>query len=128
MTGRILVVEDDLLNRLFYHDVLEQEGFDLRQVSDGALVLDEVALFKPDLITMDMQLPNISGLRLIRQLQKDKATCHIPILAITAFAGPQEEKRIRSAGACGYLAKPVTVKQLLEAVSACIEPDGGTED
>ena len=120
MTGRILVVEDDLLNRMFYHDVLEGEGFTVRQVEDGARVIEEVAQFSPDLITMDMQLPNISGLRLIRQLQKDAVTRPIPILAVTAFAGPQEEARIRSAGARDYLAKPVTVKQLLDAVRTCL--------
>ena len=120
MEGRILVVEDDLLNRMFYHEVLSGCGYDVEQVSDGALVLGEVARFKPDAITMDIQLPNISGLRLIRKLQSNPATHDIPIIAITAFAGKGEEERIREAGAKAYLAKPVTIPKLLDAVETML--------
>ena len=116
MTTRVLVVEDDLLNRMFYHDVLQQRGYDVAMVDDGARVMESAREFAPDLITMDIQLPNISGLRLIRHLKKDAQTRDIPILAITAFAGKGEEERIRSAGARGYLAKPVTIPKLLGAV------------
>ena len=118
------MVEDDLLNRMFYHDVLSGRGYEVHQVDDGAQVLDEVQAFKPDVVTMDIQLPNISGLRLIRHLQRDEATRDIPILAITAFAGPQEEDRIRRAGARGYLSKPVTMQKLVEAVDDCLAMPG----
>ncbi len=120
MSARILVVEDDLLNRMFYHEVLESRGYEVRLVADGALVLDEVARFRPDLITMDIQLPNISGLRLIRKLQGEEATRAIPIIAITAFAGRGEEEKALQAGARGYLAKPVTVGRLLGAMEGLL--------
>lgn len=120
MPARILVVEDDLLNRMFYHEVLEARGHEVAEVADGALVLEEVARFAPDLITMDIQLPHISGLRLIRILQEDAATRTIPILAITAFAGPEEEQRAMAAGAHGYLAKPVSVSRLASAVEGLL--------
>lgn len=122
MAAKVLVVEDDLLNRMFYHEVLSGHGYEVAQVSDGAAVLDEVARFEPDLVTMDIQLPNISGLRLIRKLQKDPATRDIPIIAITAFAGKGEEERIRQAGARAYLSKPVTIPKLLDAVQALLAP------
>ena len=120
MATRVLVVEDDLLNRMFYHEVLQGRGYEVALVDDGALVMEEARGFAPDLITMDIQLPNISGLRLIRQLRRDEATRAIPILAITAFAGRGEEERIRGAGADGYLAKPVTIPKLLGAVDAIL--------
>ena len=120
MATRVLVVEDDLLNRMFYHEVLQGRGYEVTLVDDGALVMEEARGFAPDLITMDIQLPNISGLRLIRQLRRDEATRAIPILAITAFAGRGEEERIRGAGADGYLAKPVTIPKLLGAVDAIL--------
>ena len=117
MTAKILVVEDDLLNRMFYHDALGARGYDVALVGDGAAVLAEVERFNPDLITMDISLPNISGLRLIRMLKRDAATKKIPILAITAFAGRDEEERVRLAGAAGYLSKPVTVDRLTGTVA-----------
>ncbi len=120
MPTKVLVVEDDLLNRMFYHEVLQGRGYAVALVSDGAAVLEEVERFGPDLITMDIQLPNISGLRLIRRLQKEPALRDIPILAITAFAGKAEEERIRAAGAKGFLAKPVTIPKLLEQVDAIL--------
>lgn len=122
MMTKILVVEDDLLNRMFYQDALGSRGFDVALVGDGAAVLAEVQRFAPDLITMDISLPNISGLRLIRLLKRDLATRTIPILAITAFAGREEEDRVRQAGADGYLAKPVTVERLAGAVEGLLGP------
>lgn len=110
------MVEDDLLNRMFYHEALGARGYDVAEVGDGAAVMAEVARFAPDLITMDIQLPNISGLRLIRMLKREPSARTIPILAITAFVGREEEYRMRNAGAAGFLAKPVTMERLLGAV------------
>ena len=121
MAHRILVVEDDLLNRMFYHEALGANGYDVATVEDGAAVLAEVARFAPDLITMDIQLPNVSGLQLIRLLKRDAATRAIPILAITAFAGRDEEARVRTAGASGYLAKPVSMERLVGTVEGLLE-------
>ena len=120
MAAKVLVVEDDLLNRMFYHAVLEGRGFEVAMVEDGAQVLGEVQAFRPDVITMDIHLPSISGLELIRRLQEDEATRAIPILAITAFCGKGEEKRIRKAGARGYIAKPVSISRLTSEIEALL--------
>ncbi len=124
MSARILVVEDDLLNRMFYHEVLESRGYDVTLVADGALVLDEVKRISPDLITMDIQLPHISGLRLIRKLREDAVTRDIPIIAITAFAGRGEQEKAMAAGANGYLSKPVTVDRLSNSIRQALETNG----
>jgi two-component system cell cycle response regulator DivK len=116
MGRRILVVEDDLLNRMFYIATLEQAGFDVDPVSDGALVMGEVAQFDPDLVIMDINLPNVSGLELIERLKADPAHRNLPILAITAYVGKAEESRIREAGASDYLAKPVSMKTFVGAI------------
>ena len=113
---KILVVEDDVLNGMFYIAVLRREGFDVAVINDGALVMDEVARFEPDLITMDIHLPHISGLTLIRKLQRGETSWAIPILALTAYAGKGDETEIREAGARGYLAKPIKIPQLLGEV------------
>ena len=117
MPARILVVEDDLLNRMFYHEVLESRGYEVQLVADVALVMDEVARFRPQLITMDIQLPHVSGLRLIRRLREDEETRDTPAIAITAFAGKGEEERAMAAGASAYLSKPVTVEKLSRTIA-----------
>lgn len=120
MTARILVVEDDLLNRMFYHEVLGACGHEVAMVGDGAAVMSEVERFQPDVITMDIQLPHVSGLKLIGLLRRKAETRKIPIIAITAFAGREEEARVRAAGASNYLTKPVTMDRLKGAVVAAL--------
>lgn len=120
VTTKVLIVEDDLLNRMFYEAVFEQRGYQMMAVDDGALVIDAVASFAPDLITMDIHLPHVSGRKLIRQILRNPDTAHIPILAITAYAGRQDEEEIRRAGARGYLAKPLSIERLLEEVDGLL--------
>ena len=120
MARRILVVEDDLLNRMFYSAVLESGGFIAETVADGDLAIDAVRKFAPDLIVMDIQLPNISGLELIEILQADPELKAVPILAVTAFVGKGEERRIREAGASGFLAKPVSIKPFIAAIEGLL--------
>ena len=120
MTTKVLIVEDDLLNRMFYEAVFQQRGYDMMAVDDGAHVLDAVDRFAPDLITMDIHLPHVSGRKLIRKIKRNPATRHIPILAITAFAGQSDEDEIRRAGAKGYLAKPLSIDSLLAQVDTLL--------
>ena len=119
---KVLVVEDDLLNRMFYEAVFSQRDYDVHVVDDGAKVMDAVGAFRPDLVTMDINLPNVSGRRLIRKIRRDPAMRHIPILAITAYAGKKDEEEIRKAGANGYLSKPLSIDQLLGAVDSLMDP------
>lgn len=121
MTRKVLIVEDDLLNRMFYEAVFQQHGFETRTVDDGARVLAAIAEYAPDLITMDIQLPNVSGRKLIRQIRRNPDTSSIPVLAMTAFAGRSDEDQIRRAGADGYLAKPLTIERLLGEVNRLLD-------
>lgn len=121
MATKVLIVEDDLLNRMFYEAVFKQRGYELMLVDDGAHVLDAVDRFSPDTITMDIHLPHVSGRKLIREIKKNPQTQHIPILAITAYAGKLDEEGIRRAGAGGYLAKPLSIDSLLGEVDALLE-------
>ena len=120
MSVKVLIVEDDVLNRMFYEAVLSQRGYELMLVDDGAKVLDAVERFRPDLITMDINLPHVSGRRLIRKIRRNADTADIPILAITAFAGRTDEVEIRAAGASAYLAKPLTIDTLLTEVDTLL--------
>ena len=116
MEKRILVVEDNDLNRKLFCDILTANGFAVEPASDGSMVIETARGFKPDLVIMDIQLPNISGLELISALKKDATLSSTPVLAVTAYAGTGDEERIREAGAEGYLAKPVSIHPFLNAV------------
>ncbi|NBC37675.1 response regulator [Novosphingobium sp. FSY-8] len=116
MAKRILVVEDNDLNRKLFCDVLKSQGYAVEPVADGREALDKAREFVPNLIIMDIQLPNISGLELIEAAKGDAVLRLIPVLAVTAYAGKGDEERIREAGAEGYLAKPVSIGPFMAAV------------
>ncbi|MEN9719182.1 MAG: hypothetical protein RIQ99_2060 [Pseudomonadota bacterium] len=121
MAKRILVVEDNDLNRKLFCDVLRSQGYAVEPCADGLSALEMARSFVPNLIIMDIQLPNISGLDLIEAAKADPALRPIPVLAVTAYAGKGDEERIRDAGAEGYLAKPVSIGPFMAAVKALIE-------
>ena len=116
MTQRILVVEDNDLNRKLFCDVLQASGFDVEPVADGGMAIERARSFVPNLVIMDIQLPTVSGLELIEAIKADKDLRAIPVLAVTAYAGKGDEERIRQAGAEGYLAKPVSIGPFMAAV------------
>ena len=116
MAKRILVVEDNDLNRKLFCDLLRANGFAVEPVADGETVIERTRQFVPNLVIMDISLPTVSGLDLIETIKADKDLRAIPILAVTAYAGKGDEDRIRQAGAEGYLAKPVSIGPFMVAV------------
>jgi len=122
MTKRILVVEDNDLNRKLFCDVLMASGFTVEPVADGRQVMERARLFVPNLVVMDIQLQDISGLDLIASLKNDIELADVPVLAVTAYAGKGDEQRIRDSGAQGYLSKPVSIGPFMAAVKGLMEP------
>ena len=121
MAKRILVVEDNDLNRRLFCDVLKSQGYAVEPVADGRDALEKARSFVPNLIIMDIQLPNVSGLELIEAVKADRVLRTIPVLAVTAYAGKGDEERIRDAGADSYLSKPVSIGPFMTAVKGLIE-------
>ncbi len=120
---RILVVEDNDLNRKLFCDVLKASGFAVEPCADGELALNAARAFYPDLVIMDIQLPNISGMELIGQLKRDISLASIPVLAVTAYAGKGDEDKIRDVGAEGYLSKPVSIGPFMRVVMGLLNPE-----
>ena len=116
MAKRILVVEDNDLNRKLFCDVLRSKGHEVLPCDDGSKVLGAAGDFGPDLVIMDIQLPNVSGVDLISAMKKDAMLAGIPVLAVTAYAGKGDEEKIRDAGAADYLSKPVSIGPFMAAV------------
>jgi two-component system cell cycle response regulator DivK len=113
MSGdRVLVVDDNPVNLKLVRAVLAADGYDIRTAADGPEIWTVLAKFRPRLILMDVQLPGANGFELTRRLKSDPATRDIIVVAITAYAMPDDEERAHSAGCSGLIAKPVDTRTL----------------
>ena len=120
MGQKILVVEDNELNLKLFCDLLRAHGYAAEPVRDGREAVARARDFAPDLIVMDIQLPHVTGFELIGQLKADPALRAIPIMAVTAYAGREDEERIRAAGADAYVSKPISLVRFVDAVAALL--------
>ena len=116
----VLVVEDNELNMRLFCDLLDAFGFGTLQCRDGARAVELTRQNKPDLIIMDIQLPEVSGLDITRWIKDDETIRHIPVLAVTAFAMRADEQRVREAGCEGYLSKPIQMRSFLATVEELV--------
>ena len=123
MAKRVLVVEDNELNLKLFCDLLRAHGFTTEPVRDGREAVARAKAFEPDLVVMDIQLPHVSGLELIGQMKRDPRLRGIPVMAVTAYAGRDDEERIRAAGANAYVSKPISVMRFVEEVRALLPGD-----
>jgi len=113
---RVLIVEDNELNMKLFHDLLEVHGYRTIQTRNGRDALELAREQRPDLILMDIQLPEVSGLEVTRWLKEDPELCTIPVIAVTAFAMKGDEERIREGGCEAYISKPISVIGFMETV------------
>ena len=112
----VLVVEDNDLNMKLFHDLLEAHGYHILQTKNGKDALRLAREHHPDLILMDIQLPEISGLEVTKLIKADDALSQIPVVAVTAFAMKGDEEKIREGGCEAYIAKPISVAHFIETV------------
>jgi two-component system cell cycle response regulator DivK len=117
---RVLVVEDNELNLKLFCDLLRAHEFVTEGVRDGREAVERARTFAPDLIVTDIQLPHVTGYELIEQFKADPALSTIPIMAVTAYAGREDEERIRAAGADAYVSKPISLARFVDAVMALL--------
>ncbi len=120
MSKTVLIVEDNELNMKLFNDLLEAHGISTVQTDDGYKVLDLAREHKPDLILMDIQLPEVSGLDVTKWLKDDEELKSIPVVAITAFAMKGDEQKIREGGCEDYISKPITVNYFMEVIERFI--------
>jgi two-component system cell cycle response regulator DivK len=116
MQKSVLIVEDNELNMKLFNDLLEAHGYRTVQTKSGVEAVELARTHRPDLILMDIQLPEISGLEVTQWLKDDDDLRHIPVIAITAFAMKGDEEKIRQGGCEAYLSKPISVVKFLETV------------
>jgi two-component system, cell cycle response regulator DivK len=113
---KILIVEDNELNRKLFCDLLSSQGYTVYHTDDGHKAYGYVRQVRPDLVLMDIQLPEVSGLDITRAIKADPEVAHIPVIAVTAFAMKGDEEKIMAGGCQAYIAKPITVHHFLAVV------------
>jgi two-component system, cell cycle response regulator DivK len=119
-TRRVLVVEDNELNMKLLRDVLEAYGYETIATGEGVAAVALARESRPDLILMDLQLPDITGFDAVRRLKEHKETQAIPIVAVTAFAMVGDERKALTSGCDAYLAKPIVLRNFLDLVERFI--------
>ncbi len=116
MGKTVLIVEDNELNMKLFNDLLEAHGYRTIGTRNGIEALDLARQHRPDLILMDIQLPEVSGLEVTKWLKDDPELKGIPVVAVTAFAMKGDEERIREGGCEAYLSKPISVAKFIDTV------------
>ena len=121
MPKKILIVEDNELNMKLFNDLLEAHNYETVTTRDGTKALEIALGAKPDLILMDIQLPEVSGLDITRQIKAEESLCDIPVIAVTAFAMKGDEDKIRECGCNGYISKPISIATFIETIQNHLE-------
>lgn len=112
----ILLVEDNEDNRIVYSTILRHGGFEVLEARTGTEGVALTRQHRPSLVLMDISLPELDGWAATRMLKRDPETAHIPIIALTAHARPDDRRRSEEAGCDGHLAKPIEPLLVLEEV------------
>jgi CheY-like chemotaxis protein len=112
MSGKVLVIEDNDKNRRLMKIILEASKYEVIEVQTGEEALKYLQSGKPDLILLDIQLPNMDGLTLTKKLRSDQETKDIPIIAVTAYAMKGDKEKMLDAGCDAYVSKPIDTREL----------------
>ncbi len=116
MAKTVLIVEDNELNMKLFNDLLDAHGYRTLQTRNGMEALAIARQHRPDLILMDIQLPEVSGLEVTKWLKEDDELREIPVIAVTAFAMKGDEERIREGGCEAYISKPISIPMFLDTI------------
>lgn len=121
MSKTILIVEDNELNMKLFNDLLESKGYNILKTDNGLEAHKLARQHVPDLILMDIQLPEVSGLEVTKWLKADDDVAHIPVIAVTAFAMKGDEDKILQGGCEAYISKPISVVSFLDTIQSFVE-------
>jgi two-component system, cell cycle response regulator DivK len=114
---RILVVEDNDINRMLLSDYLSYSGYHVQSLSDGSNFFKTIEKFQPDLILLDLKLPDVDGYYLLEQIQQQQDFARIPVIVVSGFAFKVDQEKAIKLGARGYFVKPINLNALLIKIS-----------
>ena len=118
MPKKVMIVEDNELNMKLFKDLIEACGYETVRTANGREAVELARAHMPNLILMDIQLPEVSGLDVTQWLKADDELCTIPVIAVTAFAMKGDEERIRKGGCEAYISKPIQVPKFIETIKS----------
>lgn len=118
----ILIVEDDDDNRQLTRDLLDLQNYDILEAANGLQALDLLNKHRPHLILMDVAMPGLNGLEVTRRIRQNESLAHIPIIALTAYAGSKDQEAALAAGCTNYVSKPINIQELLSKIETHIQP------
>lgn len=124
-TQTILVVEDNILMRKLFVRCLEEGGYTVVESTDARSVLPLMHELQPDLVVMDILMPDLSGFELIKQVRADRAVAATPVVAVTNLATPADKKRLAEAGFDGHVSKPIKPREFQSLVAKFLDAAGG---
>jgi two-component system cell cycle response regulator DivK len=120
-SGRVLIAEDNEKSMKLFRDVLQVNGYETLEATTGEQAVELATRHDPELVLMDIRLPDIDGLAVLGRLRADERTASIPVVALTAQAMQGDRERFLAAGFEGYISKPVNVVELLGTVKQYCE-------
>lgn len=121
MTQRILLVEDDASNARLFRIMCEGAGYEVLEAENGLGALELLSTEAVDLVLMDLKMPGLDGLGATRALKERRETAHLPVVIVTAWAGPEAKEALRAAGVVAVLLKPFTRSELVACVNAVLQ-------
>lgn len=116
--AKVLLVEDNHMNKILVREILTLNGYEIIEAKSGTEALKMLTIVRPDIILMDIHLPEMDGFTATRIIKSDERNKFIPVLALTASAMKGEEEKILNQGFDGYIAKPIEVKKMLAIISS----------
>ncbi|MEM7046112.1 MAG: response regulator [Pseudomonadota bacterium] len=123
MAKKVMIIEDNPLNMRLFNDLVRSAGYETVTTDNGLDALDIARDAQPDLVILDVQLPEVSGLDVARWFKAEDSLKDVPIIAVTAFAMKGDEERVRASGVQDYMSKPIAVADFLKAVKGFLEND-----
>jgi two-component system cell cycle response regulator DivK len=121
MPKKVMIVEDNELNMKLFRDLIEASGYETVRTRDGLQALDLARRHRPDLVLMDIQLPEVSGIEVTKWLKEADDLRHIPVIAVTAFAMKGDEEKIKEGGCEAYISKPISVLSFLQTIDGFLK-------
>ena len=118
---KILIVEDNEMNMRLFSDLIKTKGYDVFECLEGKKAFDMARNVKPDLILMDIQMPEVDGLTVTKMIRQEKEIAKTKIIAVTAFAMPGDLERILAGGLDGYISKPISVPNFLDTIDKALK-------
>ncbi|HEV8311730.1 MAG TPA: response regulator [Burkholderiaceae bacterium] len=119
----ILIVEDNAKNMKLARDLLQAKGYATLEATGGEQGVALALAHQPDLVLMDIQLPDINGIEAFARIRADARTAHVPVVAFTASVTPTDRNRITQAGFNGFVSKPIELKEFLATIRRMLEGD-----